>query len=74
LTHIKVASSKIPEAFPNPPTLEREELRGFCPFLGATRDAVGKQEGTGGFVPQDFLGDGVNRLLELQQRLLKLTA
>lgn len=71
LTHITVASSKIPEAFPKPPMVEREELRGFCPFLNTVRSAEvqGKAQGTGGFVPQDFLGDGVRRLLDLQKRL-----
>jgi hypothetical protein len=73
LTHIKVASSKIPEAFPKRPLLERQELQNFKPFHGANSDGVGKQEGSGGFRPQDFLGDGVRRLLELQQRLFRIS-
>ena len=69
LMHIRVASSKIPEAFPKPPTTEREALRSFQPKLDAKRDGTGTQRGTGGFAPQDFLADGVRRLLDLQTRL-----
>ena len=69
LTHIKVAASKIPEAFPKSPTTAREDLRDFHPFKNATRDGAGLKQGTGGFAPQDFLGDGIRRLLDLQQRL-----
>jgi len=69
LTHIKVASSKIPEAFPKPPITEREDLRTFHTQLDAKRDGTGTQQGTGGFAPQDFLADGVQRLLDLQTQL-----
>ncbi|HSW78253.1 MAG TPA: hypothetical protein VLG36_05635 [Candidatus Chromulinivoraceae bacterium] len=69
LTHIKVASSKIPEAFPKPPILGRENLRAFQPQLDAKRNGTGTQQGTGGFTPQDFLADGVGRLLNLQIQL-----
>jgi hypothetical protein len=69
LVHIKVVSGKIPEAFPKPPIVEREALGGACPFINPTRSGHGAQQGTGGFSPQDFLGDGVRRLLELQKRL-----
>lgn len=70
LTHIRVVSSKIPEAFPKTPVIEREQLRHFQPFQSAARDGEGVQQGTGGFAPQDFLGDGIHRLLALQERLL----
>lgn len=70
LTHIRVVTAKIPEAFPKQPIVEREQLRKFRPFQSAVRDGQGVQQGTGGFAPQDFLGDGINRLLTLQERLL----
>lgn len=70
LTHIRVVTAKIPEAFPKHPIVEREQLRKFRPFQSAMRDGEGTQQGTGGFAPQDFLGDGINRLLSLQERLL----
>lgn len=69
LTHIRVVTTKIPEAFPKKPIVEREQLRNFRPFQSAMRDGEGVQQGTGGFAPQDFLGDGINRLLALQERL-----
>jgi hypothetical protein len=72
LIHIRVASSKIPEAFPKPPILERDALHAFRPLRDSNRSGSGVQQGTGGFVPQDFLGDGVRRLLELQQRLFAI--
>lgn len=70
LTHIRVVSSKIPEAFPKKPVIEREQLRQFRPLENAVREGRGVQQGTGGFAPQDFLADGINRLLALQKRLL----
>jgi len=69
LTHIKVASSKIPEAFPKSPITTREDLRAFRPQLDVHRDGTGAKQGTGGFAPQDFLADGVRRLLDLQAQL-----
>jgi len=69
LTHIKVASSKIPEAFPKQPITTRKDLRTFQPQLDVHRDGTGTKQGTGGFAPQDFLADGVRRLLELQAQL-----
>lgn len=69
LTHIKVVTTKIPHAFPDKPITDRNALRNFRPFQNASRAGTGKQVGTGGFVPQDYLGDGIRRLLDLQQRL-----
>ena len=69
LVHIKIASSKIPQAFPECPVVRRTELAHFSPLRKPTRTGEGAQQGTGGFPPQDFLGDGVRRLLDLQKRL-----